>query len=1146
MGVITDYLDELRKAGRRLSEVHLVGRMAERIFGGLLGYVADEWRVNPHAGEDEVQAGMPDLVLLARRNGDTLDWIVAEAKLDDAAVRDPDSRRRLWNDKRKYVCGDTVYFLWLAPRTVLVCDPTGQLETGVYLEDGCLPLEASGIRCTTDDQAVREQLDLISAHQAHTLSFLERFRDGVLPSCYISVDHETVDKLTETLRGCIASLRAYLARRWDGLSKRYEEFRHKAEELEERFESRGDADPPHIRELQRGALREKYADARRLFEVAFPVFREQQAYTRWQPDEAGQEEEAALGDIFRTNAAYVILGRLLFVRFAEDQVGPDGKPLLTRKVSNGGLKLWRQLVGAGESYIGKLVGLAFCQAGSIFQQLFSETPFDALISLDDPEFDLVLLSVLYRLNAFDFRRLDRDLLGDLYQKLLPRDLRKRLGEFYTDEEVVDYILHRTGFVEAARAGAPTILDPACGSGTFLVRAAHYLIEGAKGRGVSDEETLRIVETCVHGLDINDFAVFISRVNLLFTVFDLVVSTRRDVAFRVYEANSLASPRGANQQTTDYGTVPALPRLAPGEELRDGRYQFVVGNPPYVRAERIPEGDRRALQQAYARVTERNTDLAVYFVYRSRDWLDEGGTFGMIVPRALADAAFAAPLRSALDDANLAVVEITPLDWACHELFDSDVVPMILVFRRQKRSAGAELGLVQGLRSKADLLTAAAQPSARRRRVAWDDFTRVAATNDLTWPIELTTDDVRVFDHLQRVRRQDAVTRGAFDHPQDVGRPKAPITARLGIKLGSGAHARETPARGEAPLLRGSDVYAYFLAPASRFVDVARAEHASLWGRAEWHADAGRFTVQPGDQRGLPEAVAAVATIGITLNAAVLQPPLTAAQNTIVLAWWNELSAPIEALVGLLNSSLLRWFSFIFLRAGVAGGGRRDHTVYPRTIEALPMPGRSPEEWADKLAELAARAGEEAKVAAPLDAELWGEAVADLGGSRLSRWPIDWHDWPENFKLTAANLRVEREAPGRLRLSPKVALVAEDPAVLDFLALHIPLVVEQVGSLTRGDAQALTVPEARVIRQTLSRYGDAVAARDRARAAYLETVAEVDEVVFEAFEMPDNLSTIVRRRMEEFPLSHYAANYRKPWEPTRKPKIKIFQPGERFK
>ncbi|HDP89039.1 MAG TPA: hypothetical protein ENN42_03660 [Thioalkalivibrio sp.] len=73
----------------------------------------------------------------------------------------------------------------------------------------------------------------------------------------------------------------------------------------------------------------------------------------------------------------------------------------------------------------------------------------------------------------------------------------------------------------------------------------------------------------------------------------------------------------------------------------------------------------------------------------------------------------------------------------------------------------------------------------------------------------------------------------------------------------------------------------------------------------------------------------------------------------------------------------------------------------------------------------------------------------------------------------------------------------------------------------------------------------MATRERAREEYLRLTDEIDEAVFDAFGMPDRLRRIIRRRMTQFPLDGNAARPRLPWEPTRKPTIKLFEPGERY-
>ena len=148
-------------------------------------------------------------------------------------------------------------------------------------------------------------------------------------------------------------------------------------------------------------------------------------------------------------------------------------------------------------------------------------------------------------------------------------------------------------------------------------------------------------------------------------------------------------------------------------------------------------------------------------------------------------------------------------------------------------------------------------------------------------------------------------------------------------------------------------------------------------------------------------------------------------------------------------------------------------------------------------------------------------------------------------MTRQTLRTDRLDANRLQLSKTVTLHSDDEAALDFLQVHLPLAAEEHVRVTREDVQALPAPAPKDARQLMQSYHSSLAARDAARDEYLRLVEEIDEAVFDAFELPDRLRKIVRRRMTEFPLNENAARYRKPWEPTRRPKIKVFEAGKRY-
>lgn len=149
------------------------------------------------------------------------------------------------------------------------------------------------------------------------------------------------------------------------------------------------------------------------------------------------------------------------------------------------------------------------------------------------------------LDTLDFGQVSVDLLRELYQDFFEPALRIALGEFYTTEEIVDEVLDAAGFsgaaVESWARGALSpegtfVLDPACGSGTFLIR----VIERLKQTTLSREEKLRVAAQRIVGFDIHPFAVAMARSNFILVVSDLYsTSDNEPLGIPIYWADSLA-------------------------------------------------------------------------------------------------------------------------------------------------------------------------------------------------------------------------------------------------------------------------------------------------------------------------------------------------------------------------------------------------------------------------------------------------------------------------------------------------------------------------------------------------------------------------------------------------------------------------------
>lgn len=187
----------------------------------------------------------------------------------------------------------------------------------------------------------------------------------------------------------------------------------------------------------------------------------------------------------------------------------------------------------------------------------------------------------------------RDLLKKLYHYLLPRELRHDLGEFYTPDWLASEVLSRLGDPLLAepkpdgsvRLGA-RVLDPACGSGTFLILVIRAMKAHGRAAGVSDGQILDAILDNVVGIDLNPLAVLAARVGYVLAIADLLPSRQGDIVIPVFHADSILRPtigaetlfeRGERGLDTVVGRFPVPESVASGEAitaLADTLYEYV--------------------------------------------------------------------------------------------------------------------------------------------------------------------------------------------------------------------------------------------------------------------------------------------------------------------------------------------------------------------------------------------------------------------------------------------------------------------------------------------------------------------------------------------------------------------------------------------
>lgn len=138
-------------------------------------------------------------------------------------------------------------------------------------------------------------------------------------------------------------------------------------------------------------------------------------------------------------------------------------------------------------------------------------------------------------------RVTGDLLRDFYTRVIPRGLRKALGEFFTPQWLAERVVEKAfELSEKSQEDRVRYLDPTCGSGTFLVAAMQRALLSARRRGLTGADAIADAIDCVSGFDINPVAPLMARVNLLLTVGELADALPA-ISFHVYQADSILIP-----------------------------------------------------------------------------------------------------------------------------------------------------------------------------------------------------------------------------------------------------------------------------------------------------------------------------------------------------------------------------------------------------------------------------------------------------------------------------------------------------------------------------------------------------------------------------------------------------------------------------
>ena len=269
-----------------------------------------------------------------------------------------------------------------------------------------------------------------------------------------------------------------------------------------------------------------------------------------------------------------------------------------------------------------------------YEAVFSSTFFDKIPI--NKEAIKLFNQFIYELEQYKLSEIEYDIIGRVFESLIPTQERHYLGQYYTRADVVDLIENL-----CIKTADDIIFDPACGSGTFLVRAYYNFL--SKNKSKRHKELL----SQIYGTDINQFAAHLSVINL--TIRDLTQLTNK-----------------VNVLVNDFFNLrPKLQVLLPfsGKNIRGRdqainipKFDVIVANPPYTRQEEFGEYSKEYKDKLQLVINEdwnlqyslgKRASIYAYFLMHAPKFLKPNGRLGFIVSNSWMDADYGNEIQKML-------------------------------------------------------------------------------------------------------------------------------------------------------------------------------------------------------------------------------------------------------------------------------------------------------------------------------------------------------------------------------------------------------------------------------------------------------------------------------------------------------------------
>ncbi|MDI9358195.1 MAG: N-6 DNA methylase [Phycisphaerales bacterium] len=337
----------------------------------------------------------------------------------------------------------------------------------------------------------------------------------------------------------------------------------------------------------------------------------------------------------------------------------------------------------------------------------------------------IIEDLYYPTCPYEFSVLEVDILGRAYEQFLGKtitinskgktvielkpEVRKSGGVYYTPQYIVNYIVENT-VGKLIKDKTPQevseikIVDPACGSGSFLLGAYQYLIDWHNNYykknktkknpikpdgNLNIDEKKKILVNNIFGVDIDTNAVEVTKLSLLLkcmenesveTVKQLDLFDERllpNIDANIKSGNSLIDSDYYDSQL-DFGEVRKIKPFnwhnGFPDVFKNGGFDVIIGNPPYVNIENLKDDIKKYFYKKYKTCVGR-TDLYILFIENKLNNLKANGLISFIVPYAFTNQNYGALLRKLLSQ-KYGVTEI--VDTSKYYVFDQAKVKNVII------------------------------------------------------------------------------------------------------------------------------------------------------------------------------------------------------------------------------------------------------------------------------------------------------------------------------------------------------------------------------------------------------------------------------------------------------------------------------------